>query len=66
MIAVNDGIILESCIYRILQRQFRQHPAYAQLLEIFHEVPCICTLDCTLACTLHNTLGVVSSVGYRV
>ena len=38
MIAVNDGIILESCIYRILQRHFRETPYYVQLLEIFHEV----------------------------
>ena len=38
MVAVNDGIILESCMYRILQRHFRATPYYVQLLEIFHEV----------------------------
>ena len=37
MVAVNDAILLESCIYRILQRHFREQPYYVQLLELFHE-----------------------------
>ena len=36
--AINDGIVLESCIYRILQKHFRRSPCYSQLLELFHEV----------------------------
>ena len=38
MVACNDYILLESCIYRILQRHFSSLPYYAQLLELFHEV----------------------------
>ncbi len=38
MVACNDYILLESCIYRILQRHFSLLPYYAQLLELFHEV----------------------------
>jgi Polyprenyl synthetase len=38
LVAINDGIVLESCIYRILQKYFRRSPQYAHLLELFHEV----------------------------
>jgi len=41
MVACNDYILLESCIYRILQRHFAAAPYYAQLLELFHEVPAL-------------------------
>jgi Polyprenyl synthetase len=37
-VAINDGIVLESCIYRILQKHFRRTPQYMHLLELFHEV----------------------------
>lgn len=37
LVACNDYIILESCIYRILQQHFRSHPSYAQILDLFHE-----------------------------
>ncbi|KAL6772067.1 FPS1 [Auxenochlorella protothecoides x Auxenochlorella symbiontica] len=37
MVAINDGIILESCIYRLLKLHFRAHPAYVHLLELFHD-----------------------------
>jgi len=37
MIAVNDGIVLESCIYVLLKRYFKGHPAYVPLLELFHD-----------------------------
>ena len=40
LVACNDYIILESCIYRILQRHFRTHPSYAHILDLFHEVSC--------------------------
>jgi farnesyl diphosphate synthase len=39
LVAINDGIVLESCIYRILQKHFRRTPQYTHLLELFHEVP---------------------------
>lgn len=38
LVAINDAIILESCIYRILKMHFRDHPAYVELLDLFHEV----------------------------
>lgn len=38
MVACNDYILLECCIYRVLRSQFKGHPAYAQLLDLFHEV----------------------------
>lgn len=38
MVACNDYILLECCIYRVLRNHFKATPAYAQLLELFHEV----------------------------
>jgi farnesyl diphosphate synthase len=38
MIAINDSFMLESSIYIILKKQFRSHPAYIDLVELFHEV----------------------------
>ena len=38
MVACNDYILLESCIYRMLQLNLADHPSYAKLLELFHEV----------------------------
>jgi farnesyl diphosphate synthase len=38
MIAINDAFMLESSIYFILKKYFRAHPAYIDLVELFHEV----------------------------
>ena len=38
MIAINDAFMLESSIYLILKKRFRSHPAYLDLVEMFHEV----------------------------
>jgi farnesyl diphosphate synthase len=38
MIAINDAFMLESCIFLILKKHFRSHPAYVDLIELFHEV----------------------------
>ena len=38
MIAINDAFMLESAIYLILKKHFRSHPAYLDLIELFHEV----------------------------
>lgn len=38
LVACNDYIILESCIYRILKKHFGQKPYYGLLLDFFHEV----------------------------
>ncbi|KAJ9205260.1 hypothetical protein DTO166G4_7919 [Paecilomyces variotii] len=37
MIAINDAFMLESGIYIILKKHFRSHPAYVDLVELFHE-----------------------------
>ena len=36
--ACNDYIQLDTCLYRLLQINLRQHRNYLQLLELFHEV----------------------------
>lgn len=39
LIAINDGIILESCIYRILKKHFSDDKeCYIHLMDLFHEV----------------------------
>ena len=37
LIAINDSFMLESGIYLILKQRFRSHPAYIDLVELFHE-----------------------------
>lgn len=36
-IAINDAFMLESGIYVLLKKFFRSHPAYVDLVELFHE-----------------------------
>lgn len=38
MVAINDAFMLESVIYTLLKKFFRSHPAYIDLVELFHEV----------------------------
>lgn len=38
MVAINDAFMLESSIFIILKKHFRSHPAYIDLVELFHEV----------------------------
>ena len=38
MIAINDAFMLESSVYVLLKKYFRDHPNYVDLLELFHEV----------------------------
>ncbi len=38
MVSINDALMLESAIYTLLKKYFRSHPAYVDLLELFHEV----------------------------
>jgi farnesyl diphosphate synthase len=37
MIAINDAIMLEGTIFNILKKFFRDHPAYVDIVELFHE-----------------------------
>ena len=38
MIAINDAFLLESAIYLLLKQLFKAHPAYIDMVELFHEV----------------------------
>ncbi|TLS27285.1 hypothetical protein PpBr36_05525 [Pyricularia pennisetigena] len=38
MVAINDAFMLEAAIYTLLKKFFRDHPAYVDLMELFHEV----------------------------
>lgn len=38
MIAINDAFMLESSIYILLKKHFREHESYADMLELFHTV----------------------------
>lgn len=38
LIAINDACLLESCIYILLKKYFRQHPAYVDMIESFREI----------------------------
>jgi len=38
MIAINDAFMLESAIYILLKKYFRQEKNYVDLMELFHEV----------------------------
>ncbi|KAH9825425.1 Farnesyl pyrophosphate synthase, partial [Teratosphaeria destructans] len=38
MIAINDAFMLESSIYLLLKKYFRQEKYYVDLMELFHEV----------------------------
>lgn len=38
LVAINDGIILESCLYRILKKHFSSMPSYVHLMDLFHEI----------------------------
>ena len=41
LVACNDYILIESCLFRLLRLNLGGHPRYAQLLELFHEVPAL-------------------------
>ncbi|ORY71642.1 isoprenoid synthase domain-containing protein [Pseudomassariella vexata] len=38
MVAINDAFMLESAIYLLLKQYFKDHPAYIDMVELFHEV----------------------------
>ncbi len=38
MVAINDAFMLQSSIYVLLKKYFKSHPAYVEILELFHEV----------------------------
>jgi hypothetical protein len=38
MIAINDAFLLETSIYMLIKKYFKNTPFYADLYELFHEV----------------------------
>lgn len=38
MVAINDAFMLESAIYLLLKKHFRQEKSYIDMVELFHEV----------------------------
>jgi farnesyl diphosphate synthase len=37
LVAINDAFLLEGSIYIILKKYFRSHPAYIDIVELFHD-----------------------------
>lgn len=37
LVAINDAVLLESSVFSVLKSQFRDHPAYVDMIEEFHE-----------------------------
>lgn len=46
--ALNDALMIESCIYYILKKHFSDHASYVQLMELFHETMLITTIGQSL------------------
>jgi farnesyl diphosphate synthase len=57
--AINDSLILELMIYRILKRHMRQHPEYLAVVELFQEITYITEMGQLLDLTSQKTDGVV-------
>ncbi|KAH8422613.1 FPP/GGPP synthase family protein [Aspergillus melleus] len=59
LVAINDGTMLHSCIFMLLKSRFRSHPAYVQLVELFHETTFQTLLGqlCDLDTAPHETVG---------
>ena len=37
MIAINDAMMVESVIYRLLKKYFKGHTSYIEMVELFHD-----------------------------
>ncbi|KAA1476419.1 farnesyl-diphosphate synthase [Dentipellis sp. KUC8613] len=37
-IAINDGMMLESCMFALIRKHFRGEPYYVHLLELYHDI----------------------------
>lgn len=48
LMAINDGIMIESAVYHILKRFFREKPYYVDLVDLFHEATLITTIGQSL------------------
>lgn len=50
MSAINDAIMLENGIYSIIRKYFSNHPAYTQIIELFHDVTLKTSMGQALDC----------------
>ena len=53
MLAINDAILLETCIYTLLDKYFRDTPYYLNLLDAFLYVSFFCIYIPTYIIDLH-------------
>ncbi|XP_053385270.1 farnesyl pyrophosphate synthase-like isoform X2 [Mercenaria mercenaria] len=64
--AINDGVYLESCIYKILKHYIRDKPYYINIIELFHEIThCTITGQC-LDMTVSPPAGTVDFSRYTI
>lgn len=54
LIAINDSFWIESTIYKILKKYFRNDPYYINVVELFHEVCDLKSHFCVLWCFVHG------------
>jgi farnesyl diphosphate synthase len=57
--AINDSLMLELMIYRLIGRHFRSHPAYMSITELFQEITYVTEVGQLLDLTSQKTDGVV-------
>ncbi|KAH9387661.1 hypothetical protein TYRP_008853, partial [Tyrophagus putrescentiae] len=38
MTAINDGIMLNNCIFQLLSKNFASHPSYLKMIDLFNEI----------------------------
>ncbi|KAH3887522.1 farnesyl pyrophosphate synthase-like [Dreissena polymorpha] len=66
LVAVNDAVYLESCIYQLLKCYIRDQPYYVNILELFHEIThCTITGQC-LDMTVSPPSGTVDFQQYTM
>ena len=59
MIAVNDSFWLITSAYILLNAEFRHHPCYIELIELFHLVYVVCVCVFTYLCMCYIYVHVI-------
>jgi len=65
MNAVNDGIVLEACMYKMLKKHLGKLPCYANILELFHDVT-YATANGQMIDVITAPIGVVDLSKYTI
>lgn len=66
MIAINDSIMIENCIYYILKKTFDKTDYYIQLVELFHEAMMITSIGQSLDLqAAKNDVNAFTMEGYK-